>query len=239
MLTATNNRQRPLRPRQFLTAKRPNRRVVFIRRPGKRDTAGLAQLTALCRRVSLLSAMLDDFSKISLLNGRRAMRRARPVVLAVGLLLIGGLPIGCSNADAVKSELDGRDAARGTYAEFDHEVPAHKPDGLPESVPALRQRNQQLRDALAGDPPQTLQTTFSELQDIVNWLPELAADSDLRKVEWDQVQAAAKRLDHLYAQVAPAVEGKGQTDVAAWLDEAEQLVATIESIVERHPEAFR
>ena len=51
-------------------------------------------------------------------------------------------------------------------------------------------------------------TTRSEFYDIVSWLPQFAADTDLSRREWDRVQAAA-------ATLAAVADGTDADTVAA------------------------
>ncbi|QDT35388.1 hypothetical protein [Thalassoglobus polymorphus] len=71
---------------------------------------------------------------------------------------------------------------------LEHIIPAHKPANYGDGVDQLSQRGKHFFANELGS------EEVAELQDIVNWLPELAADSDLKRPQWEQVQAIAKQL---------------------------------------------
>lgn len=85
----------------------------------------------------------------------------------------------------------------GDEEELEHQIPPHKPRSLAAAVIELERRNPGLplaeRDSSRSDPAGQRQ----ELEDIIRWLPELAADSDLKKENWDALQRLAIELEQL------------------------------------------
>lgn len=76
--------------------------------------------------------------------------------------------------------------------EVEHHAPAHRPATFVEAVARLPQ----LHDELVAESqraPDTL-SALDELRDIVRWLPELAADSDLKEAAWNQVRRHSREL---------------------------------------------
>ena len=77
-----------------------------------------------------------------------------------------------------------------------HVIPAHKPKTFPDAVHRLRELNDQfLKVGVA--PTKEPSTGPSSLQialDIANWLPEIAADSDMPEAPWNEVNARSARL---------------------------------------------
>lgn len=71
-----------------------------------------------------------------------------------------------------------------------HEFPEHRPANLKDAVAAIKLRSWEL--ANRGGRVGSLE--FFQLVDIINWVPEMAADSDLKKEEWESAKAAAERL---------------------------------------------
>ena len=88
------------------------------------------------------------------------------------------------------------DGATGdVYADHEHaERPAHHPESFPAAVAGLRVR---LAAAANGHGPSAAQAA-----EIVDWLPELAADSDLSEAEWAPLDDAATALRPLVPRVA-------------------------------------
>ena len=81
------------------------------------------------------------------------------------------------------------------YVDHEHEVrPAHHPASFPAGLAGVRVR---LPAVAAGGG-----RVRGEAAEIVGWLPELAADSDLTEAEWDPLAAGAAELETLLPQVA-------------------------------------
>lgn len=78
---------------------------------------------------------------------------------------------------------------------LEHVIPLHKPASYADMVAQLDMRWIRLQNN--ADEQQ-----LAELGDIVEWLPELAADSDLNRAQWEQVQSLSTKLQELYARLA-------------------------------------
>lgn len=74
---------------------------------------------------------------------------------------------------------------------LEHVIPKHKPRDLAASVVQL-----ELRGAVVLSAQGTADAR-RELLDIVRWLPELAADSDLRRPQWERVTLVSRSLEEL------------------------------------------
>ena len=99
-----------------------------------------------------------------------------------------------------------RDNANGHEEEHaGHVIPAHKPKTFPDAVHRLRELNDQFRSGSATD-----RKSLGIALDIANWLPEIAADSDLPEPQWNEVNARSARLVADYQEL---VSGAGQRAV--------------------------
>jgi hypothetical protein len=116
--------------------------------------------------------------------------QTRFVVVLLTALVIGAS--GCQpHADSDEEELV-------------HVSAAHRPDHLPDAVAQIERRN----PFKASDENNTnAQLPLSELKDILVWLPEIAADTDLKKPAWDEIRSLSLELEKLIS--------KPTTDVAA------------------------
>ncbi len=79
------------------------------------------------------------------------------------------------------------------------------------------------------------QKEFDKLVDIVNWLPELAADSDLNRAEWDRVNEHSKQLGRDVDEYARG--GLGPSD-ARIRQRIESDLQALDEVVRRHPDMF-
>ena len=99
-------------------------------------------------------------------------------------LLLPGL-CGCGGSEVADAHDDDH--------HLEHFVPHHKPANYAEAVEEIEHRAQHLSDH-AGHGHADEAEEFQELLDIVNWLPELAADSDLNEADWNKANSAATTL---------------------------------------------
>ena len=85
---------------------------------------------------------------------------------------------------------------------LEHFVPAHKPSTYADLVDQLALRAPQLA---AGDQPvdgsdERHATTMQEFSDIIGWIPELAADSELMRADFESAVATGKKLTTAFAE---------------------------------------
>jgi len=102
---------------------------------------------------------------------------------------------------------------------LEHGIPDHKPQAFADAVQQLPIRADRLAKEITTGDAEHAARAHQELLDIVRWLPELAADTDLKQREWERVQSLTKELETLLpaARSAPAM-----SDVA-FLKIVEQL----------------
>lgn len=102
----------------------------------------------------------------------------------LGIVFLIGLfnAFGCSN-DRTGEDRTGEDRTGDVY---DHEeIPAHKPLHYAAAIDALQKKM-----ALGT----WTQEDFNVVIDLIKWVPELAAESDLLEAEWSQINDLAKRF---------------------------------------------
>ncbi len=158
-----------------------------------------------------------------------------PALLRIGLLILFLAVGGCSYSSRVQSTAD---AEHATYEEHDHSLPPHMPRSFPHAVEELQRRHQALADASPGADPVQLRTEFQELCDIVDWLPMLAADSDLIEAEWLPIKQAADRLSSIYAELRTNAEAKTPSLPHEPMHRAQQQFAALKAVAEERSLAF-
>ena len=97
---------------------------------------------------------------------------------------------------ATAAVLAGCGTTTDSEARLEHHVPAHKPATFRAALHELQRRDP---TASGADP-----LPVSELRDIVGWLPELAAETDLPRADWELVQRTSQSLDALIQRPATA-----------------------------------
>lgn len=150
----------------------------------------------------------------------RSMRCFFPMVLLSALGL--GLLPGCSSTT-------------GEEDHAAHHIPEHRPRNLPSAAAQIRSRWSAIRTASPSEQP----TRWTELGDILRWLPEIAGESNLGRPQWEDVQRISVELEAMHDREEPsrpAPEDESRRRVL--LDQLESLASEVtESIYGRLPPA--
>ena len=123
------------------------------------------------------------------------------------------------------------------HEQLEHFFPAHKPHSFGELVEQLALRTRQLA---AGDQPsdgsdEVHATALQEFSDIIGWIPELAADSELLKADFESAVATGKKLTTAFAETMGPQKTKA-VDMATLerlIDELRKLVPKSQAQKER------
>lgn len=129
-----------------------------------------------------------------------------PLILLQSLLLIS-----FSGCDSSPENSDDK---------LEHLVPLHKPHGFPELVRTLRKRISEL----SGTPSQE---DLEQLTDIVHWIPEIAAETDLRQKEWDVADSVSRKLSSRFQEV----RNSGNFNAAA-IHELQELAELLQPLAD-------
>ena len=82
----------------------------------------------------------------------------------------------------------------GTQEEEAHHIPEHLPADFDQALTRIEQLAVHLTDGVALEQKPVEVDVSTELRDVVRWLPELAAQSDLNEDDWNAVDAATREL---------------------------------------------
>jgi hypothetical protein len=109
-----------------------------------------------------------------------------------------------------------------------HVIPAHKPRTFPDAVRRLRELNDQfLGDGVGGKSGSPAEPTNLEIAlDIANWLPEIAADSDMPETPWNEVNARSARLVGDYQTLTTSA-----ANTRAEIDQANTEIGNLERLL--------
>lgn len=146
------------------------------------------------------------------------MENQTQILMMFSVLL---LPVMCGCSD---SEAD--DSGEDHHHHLEHFVPHHKPANFATAVEEIEHRAQHLSDH-AGHGHADEKDEFLELVDIVNWIPELAADSDLNEADWKQAKVAATALA---ASLARQETSKGILDLKSLSEVIATELQTLQSL---------
>jgi len=112
--------------------------------------------------------------------------------MTTGLVVCLFALVGCSSASTGSQDAGSSQSSHAEEGDDDHAhhvIPDHKPETFPEAVEQLEERTspQASRDA----------TSIQELKDIIGWLPELAAQTDLPRADWEAIYGISGEMSQL------------------------------------------
>jgi hypothetical protein len=162
-------------------------------------------------------------------SDRQPPRSACWLVIVIAAVFTAG---GCAPSNSRSTSQNGTDESAAH--DDDHHRPSHKPRDFPAALAALHERCSKLLKAPVPKSPD-VQKEFDQTRDIVGWLPELAADSDLSRAEWDRVNEQSKKLAESLDDFARAGFAGSDPRVS---QQIEIDLHTLDDIVGRHPEVF-
>jgi hypothetical protein len=97
------------------------------------------------------------------------------------------------------SGLSGCGEEKDSLHELDHVVPPHWPEGLQDAANKIGERITILNDPSAHSEAE-LASARQELSELINWAPEIAADTDLAEQDWIPIY---ERSEGLHNQLKP------------------------------------
>lgn len=104
-------------------------------------------------------------------------------------------------------------AEKESLHEMDHELPPHWPVNMEDAAEKIEQRLSQI------EVKESPETTREELSDLIEWAPEIAADTDLPELEWIPIYELSETLRrHLSA---------GDVSLDECLDDLKRFVALL------------
>jgi hypothetical protein len=114
------------------------------------------------------------------------------------------------------------------HEEEAHAVPAHHPRTFRRAVADIGRRGAVLTAGGLDDESRELQRR--QLLDIVRWLPELAADTELGRLAWERVNGAASSLANgLESFASPGEQGGDRAALSAVMEEALRTLAAVDA----------
>lgn len=159
---------------------------------------------------------------------RGALWKGQAALRLLGALLSLTVAVaGCGEANSGTGG-EARSSARDRFHEHDHHVAEHRPADFPAAVDQISERFDEFRKEYdSGDREHALED-LAALLDIVRWLPEIAADSDLPETPWNRVREIAQRLDGLLTRYVDQRSDRAPATVAP--DDAMMFAADVDAL---------
>ena len=128
------------------------------------------------------------------------------------VLLTMTLLTGCVNEETAKMSL----------FEDDHEVAPHWPDGLEDTATKIRQRIE-----VSESSSSEVKQRTDEIVDLISWVPEIAADTNLSEQDWKPLNSAAESLSANLRAANYEMTDSNRQQAAALCDLIEQSITKI------------
>lgn len=132
----------------------------------------------------------SDSAKRTLVCAPGRDRSATVIRLVLPVVLLSALCLG----------LAGCSSAGGEEDHAAHHIPEHRPRDLPSAATEIRSRWSAVRSTSPSEQP----TRWSELGDILRWLPEIAGESDLGRPDWEEVERISTELEAMHGREKPS-----------------------------------
>ncbi|MEZ6048918.1 MAG: hypothetical protein R3C11_25735 [Planctomycetaceae bacterium] len=113
------------------------------------------------------------------------------LLLALILVILSG----CENANSASS--NGESSPHPKEDEHDHEHshgPAYKPKNFKKAVHEIDHRLEHMREDIEHDHLDHVADELPKLKEFINWLPELAGDTDMQEQEWNEVKSISQEM---------------------------------------------
>ncbi|MEN0112041.1 MAG: hypothetical protein AAF805_15075 [Planctomycetota bacterium] len=157
--------------------------------------------------------------------------RFLPTVCAA---MLAAALIGCGAADSAVNATAGDDHGH----DHDHDHHDHhsdRPASLHAAVAQLTAMRDDIRDAIVDGEPDDAHGPLHEIGALLEAIPDIAAETDLPKEEWDAVNVAHEELFDAFGVIDKAFHTKDGDKKAAYDEVAERLDEAIEAIRSRLP----
>jgi uncharacterized protein YqeY len=138
---------------------------------------------------------------------------------------------------------DGSQPAPSAASDAQQAAPAHDPDDVPiteadverpanyaAAVARIRSYRDTIRDEVAAGRPTKAHRPLDELDIVLNWLPEIARDSNVPKENWESINTTAQQLRELMGKVHAQIDAGEKPDYEAVASDVEQAIEHLEQV---------
>ena len=170
------------------------------------------------------------------------MRLKPNIIVCWGTLFAATLVIGCQRAEEVTDQDHGHSHAddhghdheddHDHFHEHDHVVSDHRPADFADAVRSMSRLNREIAEEMASGHAKHADEALHDMTDIVRWLPEIAADSDMPEDQWNEVDRQSAALTDLLEDVRGEIHDGESIDYAATESFVSEFVQSLQEIVD-------
>ena len=121
--------------------------------------------------------------------------------------------------------------------EHEHGIPDHKPESFAAAVRRLVPQWKHLAAERRAGHQKHADAELAIMLDVIRWLPELAADTELRKADWDRVQQLSKELESMVHAPPPVTTTTASIEIETLVGQLQKLAESTGSAAPEPPPA--
>ncbi len=115
------------------------------------------------------------------------------------------------------------------------EADVRRPTDFADAVTRIKGYRDSIRDEIAAGRATKAHRALDELDIVLNWLPEVARDSDVPKERWEAVNTTAQRIQELFNKVHSNIDARKDPDYASVSKDLDEAVGRLAEITASQP----
>ena len=134
----------------------------------------------------------------------RSLTAFVPMVIALGCMVLC-LTCGCTSSTVSTSTTDGDDTE-----EHHHHDHGHRPESYSAALASIKHARDEVKAAFDAGTPKACDEALHEVAEVLDVLPEVAAETDLPKNDWQVVKNQSTVLFDQFMQIHNGFHGDGK-----------------------------
>lgn len=115
------------------------------------------------------------------------------------------------------------------------EADVRRPTDFADAVTRIKGYRDSIRDEIAAGRPTKAHRALDELDIVLNWLPEIARDSDVPKERWEAVNTTAQQIQELFNKVHSNIDAGKDPDYASVSKDIDEAIGRLAEITASRP----
>lgn len=139
------------------------------------------------------------------------------------------ISVGCTSAKP-DSQADGGGQAEEHGHDHDH---GHRPESYSAALAQIKHARDEVKAAFDAGDPHACDEALHQVAEVLDVLPEVAAETDLPKEDWQVVKEQSKLLFDEFMKIHHGFHGDGKEEGASFDSVAESINAAIDALEEK------
>lgn len=167
------------------------------------------------------------------------MKRNHTFAAGIVAVAAGLLPMGCDSKPTPPAVAPGGGAAApaagGAAAVDPHDVPitaddVERPKDYADAIVRIKSYRDKIKTETTTGTPSLAHRSLDELDYVLQWLPEIAQESDIPKEKWEEINTTSRALRDSFNKVHSNIDGGTAPDYAAVDEEIEAAIEKLDAV---------